>query len=70
MDMIRQMDMSYSCKPVLMKAILLYADEKGRIKLDDIVAYFKSYYENRRTAGLPVEKKNSIFAKGGDRKDL
>ena len=65
MDMIRQMDMSYSYKPVLMKAIMLYADEKGRIKLDDIVAYFRSYYEGRRAAGLPVEKKNSIFAKGG-----
>ena len=65
MDMIRQMDMSYSYKPVLMKAIMLYADEKGRIKLDDVVAYFRSYYEGRRAAGLPVEKKNSIFAKGG-----
>ena len=65
MDMIRQMDMSYSYKPVLIKAILLYADDKGRIKLDDIVSYFKSYYEGRRTAGLPVEKKNSIFSKGG-----
>ena len=65
MDMIRQMDMSYSYEPVLMKAIMLYADEKGRIKLDDIVAYFRSYYEGRRAAGLPVEKKNSIFAKGG-----
>ena len=64
MDMIRQMDMSYSYKPVLIKAILLYADEKGRIKLDDIVSYFKSYYEGRRVVGLPVEKKNSIFAKG------
>ena len=64
MDMIRQMDMSYSYKPVLIKAILCHADEKGRIKLDDIVAYFKSYYEGRRAAGLPVEKKNSIFAKG------
>ena len=64
MDMIRQMDMSYSYKPVLMKAILLYADDKGRVKLDDIVAYFRSYYENRRASGLPVEKKNSIFAKG------
>ena len=65
MDMIRQMDMSYSYKPVLMKAILLYVDDKGRVKLDDIVAYFRSYYENRRASGLPVEKKNSIFAKGG-----
>ena len=29
------------------------------------MAYFRSFYEDRRTAGLPVEKKNSIFAKGG-----
>ena len=65
LDMIRQMDMSYSYKPVLMKAILLYADECGRIKLEDIVSYFRSYYESRRAAGLTVEKKNSIFAKDG-----
>lgn len=65
MDMIRQMDMSYSYKPVLIKAVMLYADEKGGIRLEDIVSYFRSYYEGRRTAGLPVEKKNSIFAKGG-----
>ena len=65
LEMIRQMDMSYSYKPVLIKAILLYADEKGRIKLENIVSYFRSYYENRRSMGLVVEKKNSIFAKGG-----
>ena len=65
MEMIRQMDMSYSYKPVLIKAILLYTDEKGRVKLADIVSYFRSFYETRRTAGLPIEKKNSIFAKGG-----
>lgn len=65
MDMIRQMDMSYSYKPVLVKAVLQYADDKGRIKLADIVSYFRSFYESRRAAGLPVEKKNSIFAKGG-----
>lgn len=63
MDMIRQMDMSYSYKPVLMKAMMQYADDKVRIKLDDIVAFFKAYYEARREAGLIVEKKNSIFAK-------
>ena len=65
LEMIRQMDMSYSYKPVLIKAILLYADEKGRIKLENIVSYFRSYYENRRSMGLVAEKKNSIFAKGG-----
>ena len=65
MDMIRQMDMSYAYKPVLIKAILLYADKKGMVKLPDIVAYFRAFYEGRRAAGLSVEKKNSIFAKGG-----
>ena len=65
MEMIRQMDMSYSYKPVLIQAILLYADDKGQVKLDDIVSYFRSFYEGRRTAGLLVEKQNSIFTKGG-----
>lgn len=65
MQMVRQMDMSYSYKPVLLEAILLYANEKGKIQLSDIVEHFKNYYEGRRQAGLIVEKQNSIFAKGG-----
>ena len=65
MEMIRTMDMSYSYKPVLMKAVMQFADDKGRIKLEDIVGYFRAYYEGRRTSGLKVEKANSIFAKGG-----
>lgn len=65
MDMVRQMDMSYSYKPVLLKAILANADSRGRIKLDDITAYFRSFYESRRERGLVVEKPNSLFAKGG-----
>ena len=65
LDMVRQMDMSYSYKPVLIQAILRHADEKGRIRLEDIVGYFRAYYEGRRQAGLTVEKANSIFAKGG-----
>lgn len=64
-EMINQMDMSYSYKPVLIKAVFTNADNKGRIKLDDIVAYFKGYYEGRRNRGLIVEKANSIFSKGG-----
>ena len=65
MDMVRRMDMSYSYKPILIKAILAHADEKGRIRLDDIVSYFRNFYEARRSAGLVVEKPASIFAKGG-----
>ena len=65
MDMIRQMDMTYSYKPVLIKAILKYANNKGHVQLNDITDYFRFYYEGRRETGLKVEKSNSIFAKGG-----
>lgn len=64
MEMIQQMDMSYSYKPVLIEAIFANADDKGRIRLYDIVSYFRNYYESRRKNGLTIEKANSIFAKG------
>lgn len=64
MEMVEEMDMSYSYKPVLLKAILQNADKQGRVKIDDIVAYFKAFYEDRRERGEVVEKQNSIFAKG------
>lgn len=65
LEMVRQMDMSYSYKPVLIKAILRHADEKGRIQRADMVAYFRAYYEGRRSAGVVLEKPNSLFARGG-----
>lgn len=64
MEMVEQMDMSYSYKPVLLKAIFAHADTKGRVKISDIVDYFRSFYEARRNAELIVEKANSIYAKG------
>ena len=64
MEMIEQMDMSYSYKPVLLRSILTYADANGRVKISDIVSYFRSFYESRRNTGLVVEKTNSIYTKG------
>ena len=64
MEMVEQMDMSYSYKPVLLKAILTYADGNGRVKIADIVSYFRAYYESRRNSDLVVEKANSIYTKG------
>ncbi|SMC62210.1 DEAD/DEAH box helicase [Papillibacter cinnamivorans] len=61
MEMIKQMDMSYSYKPVLIKAVIQYADNKGRVRLDDIVTYFRSFFENRRKNGLVVEKAKSVY---------
>lgn len=65
MEMVRQMDMSYSYKPVFIMAVLSHADEKGRVMLSDVVNYFREFYENRRQQGLTVERPNSIYAKGG-----
>lgn len=64
MDMVRKMDMSYSYKPVLLKAILGYADSTGLVRLDDVVRYFKEFYQERREAGLMVEKPASLYARG------
>ena len=57
------MDMSYSYKPVLMLAVLHCADEKGRMKLCDLVDFFRRYYAGRRETGLVVEKKNSLYCR-------
>ena len=46
-------------------SLVVEGDDKGRVKLSDIVTYFREFYEARRTAGLVVEKANSIYAKGG-----
>ena len=65
MEFVSKMDMSFSYKPVLLKAMMRHADENGCVALEDIVDYFKEYYEGRAAEGLVVEKPSSIFAKGG-----
>ncbi|MCR4437254.1 MAG: DEAD/DEAH box helicase family protein [Clostridiales bacterium] len=65
MDMVRAMDMSFSYKPVLLKAMFEHADENGRVRVEDIVDYFIGFYSDRRNKGLVVEKKTSIFCKEG-----
>lgn len=63
MDMVRRMDMSYSYKPVLMLAVLACADGKGRMKLSDLVQFFRSFYADRRRQSLIVEKPNSLYCR-------
>lgn len=63
MSMVEKMDMSYSYKPVLLKAIFNNIDDKGRVKLDDIVDYFIEFYQNRKEKGLVVEQPRSIYTK-------
>lgn len=61
LDMVRQMDMSYSYKPILLKAILIYADNTGKVRLDDIVSYFRKFFDDRRNNHLKVEKAKSVY---------
>ena len=61
LKMVRQMDMSYSYKPILLKAILKYADNTGKVRLDDIVSYFRKFFDDRRNNHLKVEKAKSVY---------
>ena len=63
MEMVRRMEMSYSYKPVLMLAVLEYADASGRIRIEDLVRFFRDFYDSRRRNGLTVEKKNSLYCR-------
>ena len=65
MKFIETMDMSYSYKPVLLKAIYEYMDSNGRVALPDVVDYFIDFYEDRKAHGMIAEKPNSIYQKGG-----
>ena len=71
MKFIETMDMSYSYKPVLLKAIYEYMDSSGRVALPDVVDYFIDFYEDHKAHGMIAEKSTSIYQKGGyTRKDV
>ena len=65
MDMVKQMTMAYSYKPVFLLSMLDNMDETGSAKLEDVAADFARFYEERKAKGLPAEKKTCIFTKGG-----
>ena len=65
MKFVETMDMSFSYKPVLLKAVFEYMDSAGRVRVEDLVSYFIDYYENRKEHGLVAEKATSIYQKGG-----
>ncbi len=50
-----RMDMSSSYKPVLLLAILDNVDERGRVRIEDLVVGFHNFYLSRLQRGLPAE---------------
>ena len=61
--MIQRMDMTFSYKPVFVKAVMAHADKHGRVRLADIASYCRKYYEGRKQAGLVVEKQKSLYCR-------
>lgn len=59
------MSMSYSYKPVFLISFMSCMNENGEANLGDVAEAFAWYYEDRIKQGLPAEKKNCIFTKGG-----
>lgn len=62
-DELHEMKMSYSYKPVLIKAIMENADVDGKTYLWRIIDYFLAYYKQRKESGLVIEKPDSTFVK-------
>ena len=67
MKFIETIDMSYSYKPVLLKAVYEYMDSSGRVALSDVVDYFIDFYKDRKAHGMIAEKSTSIYQKGGSK---
>ncbi len=63
MEMVEAMDMAFSYKPVLLKAMFDHVEENGRVRIEHLVDYFIDFYRERKGRDLPVEKKSSIFCR-------
>ena len=50
-----RMDMSSSYKPVLLLAIFDNVDERGQVRIEDVVLGFHNFYLDRLHRGLPAE---------------
>ena len=61
--MVQDMTMSYSYKPVLLKAFFTHADKDGRAAISDLTAYFRAFYEDRRERDEVVENSRSLFCR-------
>lgn len=61
MDFVKKMDMSYSYKPVFLKAVFSGVDNEGKVEFSYVVDYFINYYKSRKEEKLPVEKYQSLY---------
>lgn len=69
MEFVRDMDMRYSYKPVLLLGLLHLADSTGKVRVQDLLSFFKSFYLERLQAGKIVEKPGSRMERIADLSD-
>ena len=69
LDYCREMDMSSSYKPVLLRTVLDCVDQQGKAAVGDVVARFRQFYEERLQAGKTVERPAMRMAKVADLDD-
>lgn len=69
LEFVHDMDMRYSYKPVLLLGLLETANEKGQVKIEDLVTFFRRFYQQRLERGQIVEKPGSRIANIADLSD-
>jgi type III restriction protein res subunit len=63
MEMVEQMEMQRSYKPLFLKAVMENASDSGIVPMKTIVAAFRNFYTSRANKRLLVERDDSIFAR-------
>ena len=61
LDYSRTMRMSFSYKPVLIKALLECGENNGSVSTEKAAKYFRTYYSLRQRKGEKIEEKNCVF---------
>lgn len=63
MEYVEKMDMAYSYKPVMLLGFMEHLDENGSASIEAVTQAVMQYYRERQSAGLLVEKANSLFCR-------
>ena len=63
MEMVEQMEMQRSYKPLFLKSVIENASDSGTVPMKTIVASFRDFYTARANNHLLVERDDSIFAR-------
>jgi superfamily II DNA or RNA helicase len=66
LEYVAEMDMAASYKPVMLLAILDSVGDDGRARLSDVVSKFRGFYQQRKAAGLVVERSKARMANVDD----